>query len=162
MVDEPFKPAWLGFFVMHESLSAAVKKPLYERSDLAQVFLPVGNMLQIDRVTEIADDRITCEMDLPGHWVFPLHFPGDAIFPGCLMIEAAGQAVAIWGWHSGLRGKPRMARVEAEYKSPVTPEDKMITLVGTIRQKRGICLGSVDLLACDKVVAVVKPIIAVV
>jgi len=149
---------------MTPSLSSpsTATSPLYQRKDLAQVFLPVGQMLQIDRVMQIADGNIICEMDLPLHWVFKLHFPDDPIFPGCLMIEAAGQAVAIWGWHSGLRGKPRMARVDAEYKSPVTPQDGVLTLVATIRQKRGICLGSVEMRVGDRVAATIRPVIAVV
>jgi 3-hydroxymyristoyl/3-hydroxydecanoyl-(acyl carrier protein) dehydratase len=66
-------------------LHLAMNQPVYLRSDLTAVYLPVKQMLQIDRVLEVTEDTIHCEMDLEQHWVFPLHFPGDPIFPACLM-----------------------------------------------------------------------------
>ncbi|MGH7988814.1 MAG: 3-hydroxyacyl-ACP dehydratase FabZ family protein, partial [Limisphaerales bacterium] len=80
---------------------------IYSRSGLEVIFLPVKQMLQIDRVLTINEGHIVCEMDISRHWVFPMHFPSDPIFPGSLLIEAAGQVVAIWAWHVGLRGHPR-------------------------------------------------------
>jgi 3-hydroxymyristoyl/3-hydroxydecanoyl-(acyl carrier protein) dehydratase len=54
-------------------------------------------MRQISRVTAVDAEGIVGEMDLgDGHWVYPGHFPGDLIFPGCLLVEAAGQLVALW------------------------------------------------------------------
>lgn len=140
-------------------MSAAV----YQKADLATMFLPVGEMLQVDSVLEADDSRVVCEVDAgPGHWVYPLHFPGDPIFPACLLIEAAGQAVAIWGWHNGLRGKPRLARVNAELSSPVTQEDGRITLTGRVRRKRHICIGTVDITAAGRAVGRVEMALAVV
>ena len=48
-------------------------------------------------------------------------FPNDPIFPACLMIEAAGQAIAIWAWHHKVPGLPRLARVQASFESKVGP-----------------------------------------
>ena len=135
---------------------------LYQRTDLHSVYLPIDQMLQIDRVLNATDHGIVCEMDLPGHWVFPMHFPNDPIFPGSLLIEAAGQAVAIWGWHHGLRGKPRMAKVNAEFDSPVLISDGVITFKAKIRQRKHICLGTVEVLAQGRKVATIEPVIVVV
>jgi len=139
-----------------------VNQPLYDRAFLAQVYLPVEQMLQIDRVLEIGADSIRCEMDLAQHWVFPLHFPKDPIFPACLMIEAAGQAIAIWAWHHRLEGNPRLARVQASFESAVRPEDGVLSFTGNIRRRRNICLGSVGIFAGDRRVATVDETLAVV
>jgi 3-hydroxymyristoyl/3-hydroxydecanoyl-(acyl carrier protein) dehydratase len=133
---------------------------LYDRTFLAQIYLPVGQMLQIDRVIEITSDNVRCEMDLSQHWVFPLHFPKDPIFPACLMIEAAGQAIAIWAWHHQLKGNPRLARVKASFASGVRPGDGILSFVGKIRQRRNICVGSVELFCGERPVATVEETLA--
>jgi 3-hydroxymyristoyl/3-hydroxydecanoyl-(acyl carrier protein) dehydratase len=125
-------------------------------SEYADIFLPVGQMLQIDRVREVTGDRVVCETDLERNWVFPLHFPGDPIFPGSLIIEGAGQAIAIWAWENELRGDPRLVRVEAEFRFPVVPADGILTYVGTIKRRRNLCVGTVSVLCGDRQVAQVK------
>jgi 3-hydroxymyristoyl/3-hydroxydecanoyl-(acyl carrier protein) dehydratase len=146
-----------------QSTAAATRRSsVYTRSELESMFLPVQQMLQIDRVTEIRDNQIVCEMNMAGHWVFPMHFPGDPIFPGSLLIEAAGQAVAIWSWHKGARGRPRLARVKAEFENPVLTHDQTVRLVGTVRQRRNIYLGSVGLYVRDRKVAQVNPMVVLI
>jgi 3-hydroxymyristoyl/3-hydroxydecanoyl-(acyl carrier protein) dehydratase len=135
-------------------------QPLYVRADLAQVYLPVQQMLQIDRVIEVTADTIRCELDLENHWVFPLHFPGDPIFPACLMIEAAGQAIAIWAWHHRVPGQPRLARVGASFSSAVRPDDGVLTFVGKVRKRKNICVGSVELFIGDRRAAEVEETLA--
>jgi 3-hydroxymyristoyl/3-hydroxydecanoyl-(acyl carrier protein) dehydratase len=135
----------------------------YERATLGATFLPVGQMLQLDRVTTVAGECITAEMDLdPQHWVFPLHFPGDPVFPGCFLIEAAGQLVALWGWEAGLRGRPRMARASAEFESPVCAADRTVTLKGVVRRRRNMCFGTVQVMAGQRTVATIETVIVVV
>jgi len=137
-----------------------VNTPLYHRVDLAQVYLPVAQMLQIDRVMDVTVDIVRCEMDLAGHWVFPLHFPKDPIFPACLMIEAAGQAIAIWAWHHQVPGLPRLARVQASFENAVRPDDGILTFVGKIRRRQNICVGAVELFCGGGRVAVVEETLA--
>jgi 3-hydroxymyristoyl/3-hydroxydecanoyl-(acyl carrier protein) dehydratase len=134
--------------------------PLYSRPDLARCYLPIGQMLQIDRVVEADAQSIRCEMDLAGHWVFPLHFPGDPIFPACLMIEAAGQAIAIWAWHHQVPGLPRLARVQASFGSAVRPDDGVLSFHGKVRRRRNICVGTVQLFCGQRSVAQVDETLA--
>ncbi len=134
--------------------------PLYVRADLGKVYLPVERMLQIDRVMEIEADTIRCEMDLAGHWVFPIHFPNDPIFPASLMIEAAGQAIAIWAWHHRVAGNPRLARVQASFESGVRPGDGTLTIVGKIRRRKNICVGVVELFCGQRRIAQVEETLA--
>lgn len=135
----------------------------YERATLGATFLPVGQMLQLDRVTAVDGERITAEMDVTAeHWVFPLHFPGDPVFPGCFLIEAAGQLVALWGWESGLRGRPRMAKASSEFESPVYAADKTVTLEGTVRRRRNMCFGTVNFAVGGRTVARIEVVIVVV
>jgi 3-hydroxymyristoyl/3-hydroxydecanoyl-(acyl carrier protein) dehydratase len=137
-----------------------VTASLYLRSDLAQVYLPVEQMLQIDRVIDITEKAIRCEIDLAEHWVFPLHFPKDPIFPACLMIEAAGQAIAVWAWHHKVPGNPRLARVQASFESGVRPGDGILSIVGKIRRRQNICVGAVELFCGARRVAVVEETLA--
>lgn len=124
-------------------------------SDCGGIFLPVGQMLLIDRIAGMNDTSIVCESDLAGHWVFDVHFPGDPIFPGSLIIEGAGQAVATWMWEQGMRGMPRLVRTGAEFKSPVTPEDSVIVYHAVIRRRRNVCVASVEAHANGRLVAIV-------
>ena len=137
-------------------------EPVYTRSELETFFLPVREMLQIDRVLSIENDRITCQMDLSNHWVFPLHFPSDPIFPGTLLIEAAGQAIAIWAWHAGTRGRPRLVRVKGEFEHPVLPDQGAVILSATVRQRKNVFLGNVEILVSGRKVAEVKPVVVVI
>ena len=142
--------------------SAFPNPVLYTRSELETTFLPVGQMLQIDRVTEIGADRIVCETDVSKHWVFPLHFPSDPIFPGSLQIEAAGQTVAVLAWHAGLRGKPRLVKVTARFESCVLPQDETLRFVATVRRRKRVFLGMVDLFVLERKVAQIEPVVIIV
>jgi 3-hydroxymyristoyl/3-hydroxydecanoyl-(acyl carrier protein) dehydratase len=134
---------------------------LYDRSKLEAIFLPTGQMLQLDRVLHLHGNKLVAEFNVRNHWVFPMHFPSDPIFPGSLLIEAAGQAVAVWAWHAGLRGKPRMLRVAAKFKHPVLPGDDKVALYAEVQQRRNICLGTVELSSRGRTVAEVRPMILV-
>lgn len=130
--------------------------------DLDSTFLPVGQMRQISRVTELAGPTLTAEVDLAiDHWVYAQHFPGDPIFPGALMVEAAGQLVALWAWANGQRGRPRLIRVQAEFHSPVCRTESRLTLRGEVRRKRNLCFGKVSVLAACGEVATVSVVLAV-
>jgi 3-hydroxymyristoyl/3-hydroxydecanoyl-(acyl carrier protein) dehydratase len=141
----------LGFFVTI---------PVYSRADLGQVYLPIGQMLQIDRAMEVTPEEVKCELDLAEHWVFPLHFPNNPIFPACLMIEAAGQAIAIWAWHQQMPGNPRLARVGASFESAVRREDGVLSLVGKMKRRKNICCGTVELFCGSRHVASVDETLA--
>lgn len=134
----------------------------HERPELEAIFLPIKQMLQIDRVAEIHGTRIVCEMDVTEHWAFPLHFPADPIFPGSLLIEAAGQSVAIWAWYSGLRGKPRLTKVAATFESPLLPQDEVLTLIANVRQRQRVCLGSIDMFAAGRRIGKIEAMLIIV
>ena len=102
------------------------------------------------------------EADLgPHHWVWPQHFPDDPIFPGSLMIEAAGQLVALWAWGNGARGRPRMVRAGAEFQSPVSRWTPKLILKGEVRRKRYLYFGTVGIWAEQTQVASVEAVLAV-
>ena len=132
----------------------------YNRASLAEIYLPIGQMLQIDRVTDVTEDHVRCELDLLQHWVFPLHFPMNPIFPASLMIEAAGQAIAIWAWHHKMPGNPRLARVSASIENAVHPGDGILSFVGKVRRRRNICVGVVELFCGTVRVAKVEETLA--
>lgn len=130
--------------------------------DIDASFLPVGKMRQISRVTELQGSAIVGEVDLGAeHWVYPQHFPGDPIFPGTLMIEAAGQLVALWAWAQGQRGRPRLVRTSAEFSSPVGPHESRLLLRAEVRRKRHLHFATIQLSVADAQVATVEAVLAV-
>jgi 3-hydroxymyristoyl/3-hydroxydecanoyl-(acyl carrier protein) dehydratase len=140
-----------------------VQKPIvYRRSDLESIFLPIKQMLQVDRVCEIDGERIVSEADISSHWVFPMHFPSDPIFPGSLLIEAAGQTVAIWAWDKGLRGNPRMVTVKASFHNPILPEDRVIRFAARVRQRKNVLLGNVEVIVNEQKVAEIQPVLIII
>jgi 3-hydroxymyristoyl/3-hydroxydecanoyl-(acyl carrier protein) dehydratase len=130
--------------------------------DIDSTFLPVGEMRQISRVTDLSLTVIAGEVDIgPDHWVYAGHLPGDPIFPGTLMIEAAGQLVALWAWAQGKRGRPRLVRITADFRHPVGPKCSRLQLQADMRSKRNIFIANVRILADDIQVATVEAMLAV-
>lgn len=130
--------------------------------DLDATFLPVAQMRQISRVTAVEGSRISAVADLgPDHWVYPQHFPHDPIFPGTLIIEAAGQLVALWAWSNGHRGRPRLVRTSASFHHPVARATPALELEAEVRGKRHLQFGTVDVLAEGMLVARVEAVLAV-
>lgn len=131
-------------------------------SDLGATFLPVDQMRQISRVTALDGSYIVAETDLgPDHWVYAQHFPDDPIFPGSLMIEAAGQLIALWAWAQGCRGRPRLVRASAQFLHPVTRGVQQLELRAEVRGKQRLQFGSVQLFAEGTHVASVDGVLTV-
>ncbi len=130
--------------------------------DLDTTFLPVAQMRQITRVTALEGGGIEGEVDLgPDHWVWPQHFPTDPIFPGTLLIEAAGQLIALWAWSQGQRGRPRLVRTDAEFHNPVGQWAPSLLLKGEVRRKRSLNFGSVQIFSGETLVATVEAVLVV-
>ncbi len=130
--------------------------------DLDTTFLPVAQMRQITRVTALEGGGIEGEVELgPDHWVWRQHFPGDPIFPGTLLIEAAGQLIALWAWSQGQRGRPRLVRTGAEFHNPVGQWAPSLLLKGEVRRKRSLNFGSVQIFSGETLVATVEAVLVV-
>lgn len=131
--------------------------------DIDATYLPTQLMRQVARVTALAGPTITGEVDLgPAHWVYAQHFPGDPIFPGALIIEAAGQLVALWAWADGQRGRPRLVKTAAEFRAPVEIEDPQLVLDAVVKRKRHLNFADVTVRTQRQVVASVSMVLAVV
>jgi 3-hydroxymyristoyl/3-hydroxydecanoyl-(acyl carrier protein) dehydratase len=143
-------------------MSPETSTPARSLIDLDATFLPVGDMRQISRVTGISPTTITGEVDLgPSHWVYGIHLPGDPIFPGTLMIEAAGHLSALWAWARGNRGRPRLVRTSADFRRPVGPSSECLRLQAEMRSKRNVFLADVRIWADEVEVAEVRATLAV-
>jgi 3-hydroxymyristoyl/3-hydroxydecanoyl-(acyl carrier protein) dehydratase len=130
--------------------------------DLDATFLPTGQMRQIARVTLVEGATIEGEMELgPDHWVYPQHFPGDPIFPGTMMIEGAGQLLALWAWKQGARGHPRLVRTHAEFHHPVGPEVPRLQLTAEVQRKRHLYFAGIQILSGETLVGTVEAVLVV-
>lgn len=98
--------------------------------------LPVGNMLMMDRITEISETGgafgkgfVVAELDInPDLWFFECHFPTDPVMPGCLGLDAMWQIVGFFlGWIGG-KGKGRaLGAGEVKFTGQVLPTAKKVT-----------------------------------
>jgi len=131
--------------------------------DIDATYLPTQLMRQVARVTTLDGSAITGEVDLgPEHWVYAQHFPGDPIFPGALIIEAAGQLVALWAWADGQRGRLRLAKTTAKFRAPVEIEDPLLRVEAVVRRKRHLNFADVTARTPRQVVANISLVLAVV
>ncbi len=130
--------------------------------DIDASFLPVGQMRQVSRVTAVDGSGLTAIVDLgPEHWVYRQHFPGDPIFPGTLLIEAAGQAIALWAWAQDHRGRPRLVRTSASFHAPVIPSMASLELRAQVRTRRTLHFGTVEVMADGRLVATIEAVLTV-
>ena len=130
--------------------------------DIESTFLPVGEMRQLSRVTDLSSTGIGGELDIgPEHWVYARHFPGDPIFPGTFIIEAAGQLVALWAWAQGHRGKPRLVRTTANFRHPVGPNSAALRLHAHMRSRRNVFIAEVRVCTDEVQVATVDLMLVV-
>ncbi len=123
------------------------KRNAYSREDLVRcgngnlfgskaAKLPTGNMLMIDRITEITSDggkygkgKITAELDIrPDLWFFACHFVDDPVMPGCLGVDALWQLCGFFLSWSGCPGKGRaLGAGKVKFTGQVLPTAKKVT-----------------------------------
>ena len=117
--------------------------------------LPIGNMLMMDRITQISDQagangkgQIIAELDInPDLWFFECHFPGDPVMPGCLGLDAMWQIV---GFYLGWLGNPGHGRAlgvgEVKFTGQVLPDAAQIKYTINIKRviARKLVLGIAD------------------
>ncbi len=136
--------------------NAHTPKAAYDRDELVacgmgELFgpgnaqLPINQMLMLDRITHISSEggthgkgEILAELDInPELWFFSCHFPGDAVMPGCLGLDAMWQLV---GFFLGWRGNPGKGRAlgsgEVKFTGQILPNHSKVSY--SIQMKRVI------------------------
>ena len=117
--------------------------------------LPVGNMLMLDRITEVSETGgsygngfLRAELDIhPELWFFDCHFPGDPVMPGCLGLDAMWQMV---GFYLGWRGNPGRGRAlgagEIKFTGQVKPDAKLVHYELSLKRviERKLVMGIAD------------------
>jgi 3-hydroxyacyl-[acyl-carrier protein] dehydratase/trans-2-decenoyl-[acyl-carrier protein] isomerase len=148
------------------NIKSAYSKKDLERCGTGALFgadtgkLPTGNMLMVDRITNIDGDggthgkgSITAELDVdPGQWFFGCHFQDDPVMPGCLGLDALWQLCGFFLSWSGCKGKGRALGAGAvKFTGQVLPTAKKVTY--TLNMKRVIAR-KLSMVIADGAVAV--------
>ncbi len=98
--------------------------------------LPMPPMLMFDRIINITSDggsadkgQIVAELDISSDlWFFDCHFPGDAVMPGCLGLDAMWQLIGFFlGWLGGPGHGRALGSGEVKFTGQVTPKNKLVT-----------------------------------
>lgn len=102
-----------------------------------------GQALLVDGIAQIAKDyrSIVSFYTVPEKtWWTEVHFPGQPIMPGVLLIEAAAQTGALLVACAGAVGQPLLVKVDKiRFFNPVHPLDSLfiyVELVGDDAKKR--------------------------
>ena len=117
--------------------------------------LPVGNMLMVDRITQISSEGgahgrgiVEAELDIdPSLWFFDCHFPGDPVMPGCLGLDAMWQLV---GFFLGWRGNPGRGRAlgagEVKFTGQILPSASLVKYTIDVKRviERKLVMGIAD------------------
>jgi 3-hydroxyacyl-[acyl-carrier-protein] dehydratase len=85
--------------------------------------------IMVDVVEELEPGkRIVCRKNITGNeWMFQGHFPGNAIFPGVLLIEGMAQAAILLAraGSSSAEATYMLAGVKTRFLKPVVPGDQV-------------------------------------
>lgn len=136
------------------------RKPLMHVEEIMERLPHRFPFLLVDRVLEIVPDRsiVALKNVTVNETHFVGHFPGYAVMPGVLIIEALAQAGGLLAWEQGneeeRKAVPYLASVEkARFKQPVRPGDQLILKVEIARRRRGLWVFSARGEVDGKVVA---------
>lgn len=97
--------------------------------------LPIDNMLMIDRIVEINNDKgehgkgqVIAELDInPDLWFFDCHFKEDPVMPGCLGLDALWQLCGFFLSWSGCKGKGRaLGSGQVKFTGQILPTAKKV------------------------------------
>jgi 3-hydroxyacyl-[acyl-carrier-protein] dehydratase len=125
------------------------KKYLMDREEIKAILPHRDPFLFVDRVLEIADNRIVAEKFVsPNEPFFKGHFPTKPVMPGVLIVEAMAQAGGVLMLARGEnRGKIAylVAVDKARFRKMVLPGDTLTFEVTVVKMKSKV--GLVDCVA---------------
>lgn len=102
--------------------------------------------LLVDRVLDLeAGKSVTAVKNVSANEsFFQGHFPGHAVMPGVLVIEALAQAGGVLAWETA-QSEARNVRIlylvgvdKARFKRPVRPGDQLVLTAELVLNKRGL------------------------
>ena len=111
--------------------------------------------LLIDRVESYVSGKsiVALKNISMGEFAFQGHFPGKAVFPGVLIVEAMAQAAGILTYVT-IKSKPRsiddlyyFAGIDkARFKKPVVPGDQLVLKIEILQERKNYsvvrCMGT--------------------
>ncbi len=101
-------------------------------NDVCRLLPQAYPFIMVDVVEELQPGkRIVCRKNVTGNeWMFPGHFPGNAIFPGVLLIEGMAQAAILLARAGDSQAEETqatymLAGAKTRFLRPVVPGDQV-------------------------------------
>ena len=105
---------------------------LLSYNDVCRLLPQAYPFIMVDVVEELQPGkRIVCRKNVTGNeWMFPGHFPGNAIFPGVLLIEGMAQAAILLARADTSQAEDAeatymLAGAKTRFLRPVVPGDQV-------------------------------------
>lgn len=105
---------------------------LLSYNDVCRLLPQAYPFIMVDVVEELQPGkRIVCRKNVTGNeWMFPGHFPGNAIFPGVLLIEGMAQAAILLARADNSQAEDAqatymLAGAKTRFLKPVVPGDQV-------------------------------------
>ena len=101
-------------------------------NDVCRLLPQAYPFIMVDVVEELQPGkRIVCRKNITGNeWMFPGHFPGNAVFPGVLLIEGMAQAAILLARADNSQAEETkatymLAGAKSRFLKPVVPGDQV-------------------------------------
>jgi 3-hydroxymyristoyl/3-hydroxydecanoyl-(acyl carrier protein) dehydratase len=132
-----------------------VRQPPFGRDEILEVLPHRPPFVLIDSVLEADRDHAVATLRLqPGDLWFQGHFPGEAVLPGALLVEAMAQTCFfVYAVHFERDELLYLTQVKTRFRSVVRPPAELRITATAVKMLKQACLMTARVAVGDRLVA---------